>query len=207
MTIEELKRYDVILLVDMSGSMTTKDVAVEGSTEKKRRWDVIREQAGAWAREMEEVDSDGPTIGFFNDGFKLHKNVAADKVETIFKEYTPGSGTETHKPLEAVFNDYFANRDKGGKPILVYVITDGETDKEKLARVIVAATKKMNADEEIGVQFIQIGHDADATALLTFLDDNLVSKYGAKFDIVDTTHYDDAVKMPFLALCEKTLND
>ncbi len=52
-------------------------------------------------------------------------------------------------------------------------------------RVIVDATKKMDADEEIAVSFIQAGDDPGARAFLESLDNDLQGQ-GAKFDIVDT---------------------
>jgi uncharacterized protein with von Willebrand factor type A (vWA) domain len=200
MTEEQLKGYDIILLIDKSGSMGTEDMPNGQS-----RWDAAREQTETWARQAQKWDSDGISVGFYNNNFKIHENVTAQKVSDIFKEHTPGGSTDTDKPLEYVLNQYLTNRKK---PILVFVITDGgANDEKRVAKVIADATQKMNADEEIGIQFLQIGGDPAATKFLQFLDDELVSKYNAKYDIVDTNTFDVAQEMPFHELCSKTLSD
>jgi hypothetical protein len=199
MTPDQLKMYDIYILIDKSSSMSTADV------KNKSRWSAAQEQTEHWAREAQKWDADGISVGFFANKFQLYENVTPEKVTTIFKEHGPGGSTDTHEILDAVLTSYLKNRKK---PILVFVITDGDaTDRDAVAKVIAKATKEMKADEEIGIQFIQIGHDSSATKFLQFLDDELVSKYGAKFDIVDTNHMDDAANMTFEELCSKTLSD
>jgi hypothetical protein len=199
LTEEQLKTYDIILLIDKSSSMTTADV------KGRERWDAIKEQTAAWAREAHKWDQDGITVGFFNNKFSVHENVTPAKVDDIFKEHKPSNSTETHEVIEHVLNAYLNSRKK---PILVFVVTDGaSSDNKKLATVIAKATHKMTKDEEIGIQFVQIGQDPDAAAMLKFLDDELMAKFGAKFDIVDTTTFEEAIEMPFLELCSKTLTD
>lgn len=201
MTEEQLKTYDIYVLIDKSGSMGTPDMK-GGQT----RWKAAQEQTLAWAREAQNWDADGISVGFYNNKYKVHENVTPEKVADIFKEHNPAGSTDTHEVLEYVLNNYFDNGRK--KPVLIFVITDGGTSDEKqLARVIAKATQKMDRDEEIGIQFLQIGKDPEATKLLTFLDDNLVSEYKAKFDIVDTNNFEEAQDMPFAELCSKTLSD
>lgn len=200
MTNEQLKGYDIYLLIDKSGSMSTEDV------NGRSRWIAAEEQTLTWAREAQKWDADGISVGFYNNSFKIHENVTPDKVATVFKEHRPGGSTDTDKVLDHVLNNYFANGRK--KPILVFVITDGgANDQNAVARVIANATQKMNADEEIGIQFLQIGSDPSATKFLQFLDDELVSQFKAKYDIVDTNTFDVAQEMPFEELCSKTLSD
>jgi uncharacterized protein with von Willebrand factor type A (vWA) domain len=199
MTEEQLKMYDIYILIDKSGSMSTPDV------DGKERWDAAREQTETWARAAQKWDADGISVGFYNNSFKIHENVTAERVADIFKEHTPGGSTDTDKPLDHILNNYLTNRKK---PILVFVITDGgANDQSRVARVIADATKKMNDDSEIGIQFLQIGKDSAATKFLQFLDDELVAKYGAKFDVVDTNTFEVAQEMSFFDLCVKTLSD
>lgn len=199
MTEEQLKGYDIYLLIDKSGSMNTADV------KGRSRWTAAEEQTLEWAREAQKWDADGITVGFYANKFQLYQNVTPDRVATIFKEHRPGGSTDTHEILDAVLSGYLKNKTK---PILVFVITDGgANDPSAVAKVIAEATKKMEKDEEIGIQFLQIGQDNEATKFLQYLDDELVAKYGAKFDIVDTNTFDDAQEMSFLDLCSKTLSD
>lgn len=179
MTNEELKKYDFVLLLDKSGSMGTKDMP--GG---KSRWDAAKEATLALARKCAEFDTDGITVVPFAGSFKEYDGVTDEsKVAQIFKENEPNGSTDTAKVLKNTFDKYFASK---AKPIIVLVVTDGEpNDANAVKSVIIEATKKMERDEEIGVQFIQIGADPGATTFLKDLDDGLVAK-GAKFDIVDT---------------------
>jgi hypothetical protein len=71
-------------------------------------------------------------------------------------------------------------------PMTLLVITDGQPDdKASVAQTLIKATKRMSADEQLAISFVQVGDDPGATSFLTFLDDELVHM-GAKFDIVDT---------------------
>ncbi len=197
MTTEELAKYDIIILIDKSGSMSDDDGT------GKTRWDSAQEQTNAWAREAQKWDTDGITVGFFNNSFKLHENVTPQAVKDIFAEHKPGGSTDTDKVL-----DYVLNQRPAPKPILVFVITDGGAqDQANVAKVIAKKTNNMKVDEECGIQFLQIGKDPAATKFLQFLDDELVSKYGAKFDIVDTNTFEVAQEMEFSDLCGKTLAD
>jgi hypothetical protein len=58
--------------------------------------------------------------------------------------------------------------------------------------VIVAAAKRLDKHEfplnQLGIQFVQIGRDPEATQALAELDDDLAGTYGVR-DIVDTTPY------------------
>lgn len=58
--------------------------------------------------------------------------------------------------------------------------------------VIVAAARRLDAGHfpvsQVGIQFVQIGDDPEATAALQELDDELARTHGVR-DIVDTTPY------------------
>lgn len=180
---EELKNYDFVIMIDKSGSMGTVDL---GQT--KSRWVICQEGSEAIANKACEYDQDGATFIVFSSAYREYKNTTANTIQKIFSENEPDGGTNTADALKHVFDDYFTRRDsEGAKPMIIMVITDGKSnDDHKLATVIVDATKKMKEDAELGVSFVQIGNDAGAREMLKFLDDELQTKYGAKFDIVDT---------------------
>jgi Mg-chelatase subunit ChlD len=201
---ERLSKYDIEVLVDKSGSMAEKDGT--GRT----RWQRAEESTIALARECEKFDDDGITVGVFGDKLKVYENVKAggDVIANMFKENEPSGGTETAGALRARLDAYFERKKSGkAKPIIIAVVTDGiPNNPDAVANVIVEATKKMDADEEIGIQFLQIGNDAGATAFLKKLDDDLV-KQGAKFDIVDTKTQDEAGDMLLADLLIAALDD
>lgn len=192
----DLKR-DYTLIIDKSGSMGTADVG------GKSRWLVAREGTEALARKIQELDPDGMDLYTFANSFKRYENVTADKVAQIWNENEPNGGTNLHTVLEDAIKHHL----KKGQPATIVVVTDGEpNDKKAVAKVIVDATKKIKADEDLAISFIQIGGDAGATAFLKSLDDDLTGQ-GAAFDIVDATTQDEAENMTFSELLTKAITD
>jgi Mg-chelatase subunit ChlD len=187
---EALKGYDIIVAIDRSGSMGAK--LPNGNT----RWDGAKEATEALVRKASQFDSNGITVCIFGGKtVKNYENIAdADaKVTQIFTENEPASGTPTAEMLSDHLDRYFTAKAAGSnpKPILIAVVTDGQPDnKSAVAKVIKEATHKMEKDEEVGIVFLQIGDDGDATTFLTKLDDDLTAE-GAKFDIVDTKKLDE----------------
>lgn len=198
-----LENRDYTLIIDKSGSMSTKDQ--QGG---RSRWDVMQESTIALASKCEEFDPDGITVYTFSTRFRRYENVTANKVEQIFKENEPLGRTEMADVLQDAMQNYFQRQEMGqtkpnGETILV--VTDGQPDNRKaVITVIVDATQRMNKDEELAISFIQIGNDPEATAFLKLLDDELQT-VGAKFDIVDTITIQE-IEEESLSLKEVLLN-
>lgn len=196
---EELKGYDIVVLVDKSGSMGTKSTKMEGKT----RWQECAETAVSLARFFEPIDADGLTLITFNSSATVYDNQTADKLEALFKSEQPGGSTNLAAALDKAFEKKFAS----GKPTLVFVFTDGEPDSRTAAeKAIIDASNKIAVDEDLAIQFVQVGDDAGAAAFLQYLDDGLVAK-GAKFDIVNTLKREDAESLTVEELCYQALND
>lgn len=191
MTTEQLKKYDFIVLVDKSGSMSNTD-----TPNGKSRWEYAQENVLNIARECMKYDDNGITVGVFANKLKLYENVTdgAGQLEKIFQENQPGGSTDTAAALDHVIQEYLQSKAKdatNAKPIIVVTITDGEPDDEKaVIQVIVNATKKIATREEIGLEFIQVGKDQHARAFLKKLDDDM-GKEGATLDIVNAVTDED----------------
>ena len=83
------------------------------------------------------------------------------------------------------------------------IITEGEPDDRKaLMKLIIETSRSKDKEEELGISFIQVGTDPNATRFLKVLDDEMQSA-GAKFDICDTITMDD---MEDYSLSEVLLN-
>jgi uncharacterized protein with von Willebrand factor type A (vWA) domain len=196
-----LEKRDYTLIIDKSGSMSTKD-----QSGGKSRWAVMQESTFALASKCEELDPDGITVYVFSGKFRRYENVTASKVQQIFKENEPVGRTDLAAVLEDALNSYFQRKTSGqiqsnGETIVV--VTDGEPDDRKaVMRVIIEASRRMEKDEELAISFIQVGNDPDAKRFLKALDDDLHSA-GAKFDLVDTLTVDD---MENLTMTEVLLN-
>ncbi|NEO19181.1 MULTISPECIES: VWA domain-containing protein [unclassified Moorena] len=196
-----LEQRDYTLIIDKSGSMSIRDQLAG-----KSRWQMMQESTLALASKCEELDPDGITVYVFSGRFKRYDNVTADKVLQIFQENEPSGRTDLAGVLLDATNDYFKRKASGqtkenGETILV--VTDGEPDERKaVMKVIIEASRRIDVDEELGISFIQIGNDLQATKFLKILDDELQNA-GAKFDIVDTVTID---QMEDMTLTEVLIN-
>jgi len=100
-----LDKRDYTLIIDKSGSMSTKD-QIGG----KSRWSVMQESTFALANKCEELDPDGMTVYTFSGRFKRYENVTANKVQQIFQENEPSGRTDLAAVLEDALNDYFRRK-------------------------------------------------------------------------------------------------
>lgn len=183
-TVQNLMGRDYVVIIDKSGSMADTSDCPNG----KSRWEYAQESTFALAAKCEKLDPDGITLYVFSSSFKKYDNVTASKVNEVFAENSPCGGTNLAGVLKDALESYTSNK---VRPVTILVVTDGEPDDQKaVAKVIVDATKKIDADEEIGISFIQVGRNLGATAFLKKLDDDLQS-VGAKFDIVSTITMED----------------
>jgi hypothetical protein len=200
-----LENRDYTLIIDKSGSMSTKDKPGGVS-----RWQIMQESALALASKCEELDPDGITFYLFSGKFKRYDNVTAAKVGAIFQENDPSGRTDLAAVLGDALNNYLQRKAQGQTPAngeLILVVTDGEPDDRKaVVQVIIEATQKLDRDEELAISFIQVGTDAAATAFLKILDDDL-GRAGAKFDIVDTITMNDMEDLTLKEVLLSAVND
>lgn len=197
-TAEDLSKRDYVLIVDRSGSMSTPDV------NGKSRWNAAKESTYALANKCAQFDADGIDLYIFSGNFKKFANTTPDKVEQIFTENDPMGSTALHLPLKDALDNYFASK---AKPVTIVVVTDGEPDDEKaVAKVLIDASNKMEADEEVAVTFLQVGRDEGAKSFLKKLDDDLQGQ-GAKFDIVDTITFEDMENSTLTDVLLNAIND
>lgn len=200
-----LDNRDYTLIIDKSGSMSTKDKPGGAS-----RWQIMQESALALANKCEELDPDGITVYLFSGKFKRYDNVTSAQVSTIFQENDPSGRTDLAAVLTDALNNFFQRKSAGQVPAngeLILVVTDGEPDDRKaVMQVILDATKKLDRDEELAISFIQVGMDDAATKFLKILDDDL-GRAGAKFDIVDTITMNEMEDLTLKEVLLSAIND
>jgi hypothetical protein len=176
-----LSKYDVVIVLDKSGSMDERDCPGGMS-----RWDWCRDQMMSLTAQISSVFKTGITVALYSSDYDIFRNVDLGYVTRIFGENSPSGGTYTGKVMEAVFDDYFARRasNPNTRKLLVQVVTDGDpSDKGALIAAISRASQMINSPGEITVNFLQIGHEEAGARTLAKLDSNMASE-GAKFDIV-----------------------
>ena len=158
-------------------------------------WVAAHDAVMALVCKCEELDPDGITLYISSrqdssGSFNQYKKVTPDKLEQFFEANYPPDSLNLLDGLQAAFDDYFARKAAGQtRPNgeIIIVLIDGEPrDRMAIVKAIVSATHKMEHDHELGIGFAQIGNDLIARGFLTALDEDLRSKAGAKFDIVNT---------------------
>lgn len=180
-----LSQYDIVLIVDRSGSMAS-PVGAEDQQTSKWRW--CQEHISGFAREI------GPLLRgnqlkliTFNDKFETIPNCSPSLVESTFQARMPQGGTTMAPPLLNALEQ----RPSVGRPLLVVVLTDGiPQDPVAVENAIIEATKKMIVRDELKIRFLEIGAVYTGGPLLELLDDHLGEK-GAKFDVVDYAGFDE----------------
>ena len=118
-----LKEYDIILLIDDSGSMTTKNTLIDhrtGHTITTTRWEEAKDITMTLVDFALLLDDDGIDI-FFMNREPLFKVNTKEKVVNAFQTY-PSGGTPTVKTLKKIYDKYKNN----SKNNLLLIITDGE---------------------------------------------------------------------------------
>ncbi|GAB1523706.1 hypothetical protein RhiTH_006856 [Rhizoctonia solani] len=190
--IELLKEYDTVFLIDDSGSMA-------GGL-----WTQAGRALAGVATVASQYDDDGIDIYFLNSR-EFAQNVRHEsQVYQLFQRVQPRGSTPTGARLDILLRSYLTSIERaqeefdsqdpeitGIKPVNYIVITDGAPSDDPES-VIVAAAKRLDKGEfplsQVGIQFVQIGSDPEATQALEELDDDLAGKYDIR-DIVDTTPY------------------
>ncbi len=206
-----LREYDVALLIDNSHSMgyqyaqpeefleTVSDVSPATpitSGHASSRWEWCRAHTADLTKNSISVLNHGPRLTVFGDHSIMYKDVVDEaSVAKVFTKLKPHGGTYAARALNQELNGYFHNRKVNGanaKPLLIAMITDGSlSDLMSSRQALVNATKKMERSDEIAVVILKVGEDPKAPTTLDLLDNQLVSKYKAKYDIVEVKSFDE----------------
>lgn len=122
----ELEKYEIVLLCDDSGSMSTPvGGAVSGFGARKTRWDELREYCTLAVEISSCFDADGIDLYFLNrcGGAPFTHISSAEQVAAAFAA-PPSGGT----PLVAALNRIFSDKRAviAEKPLLLLLATDGE---------------------------------------------------------------------------------
>lgn len=217
----DYQKYDYVLVIDKSGSESTKDCPGGIS-----RWEQSKEWAKVIAQKCEMYDSDGIDLIVFDSDVKSYNGVTSAKVDEIFRKNSPGGSTNLAAALKLALQPYLNRRSEAKKgflglgkseanidltqyvkPRIIIVITDGQPDDyHAVEDVIIKATECIAGRHEVGITFVQVGSDGGARNFLKMLDDKLPSK-GAKFDIVDCKDYSEMSNCSIEDVFEGALTD
>jgi Mg-chelatase subunit ChlD len=192
--LEMLRTYDTVVIMDDSGSMLRDD-----------RWEQACEALSNLAQIAATYDRDGIDIHFLNHP-KSGMNVKdPNAVRQLFRHVQPRGLTPIANKLDVLVGDYVEKLEraarrkhqgdslalKGIKPVNFIVITDGAPTDEPEDSIVSLARRLDRGNfplAQVGIQFVQIGDDKEATEFLKELDDALSGTHGVR-DIVDTTPF------------------
>ncbi|KAG0150726.1 hypothetical protein CROQUDRAFT_57754 [Cronartium quercuum f. sp. fusiforme G11] len=182
-----LSRFDTVVLVDDSGSM-------------EMFWDETREALIGLVAKAVQFDADGIDLHFFNDiRASTYGCRTTQQVKDIFRQVEPRKSTPTANALKRVLDPYLQKlhqaKTNGSqvKPMNLIVLTDGAPDYgQDPEQMIVETGKFLDGGRyplsQLGISFIQIGNDEEASRHLASLDDDLRAKHRIR-DFVDCTPY------------------
>jgi hypothetical protein len=192
--LDTLRLYDTVIIMDDSGSMS-----------QGNRWEQACAALSGLADIASAYDKDGIDIHFLNHPKHATGMTDSGKVDRLFKGIHPQGLTPIAQKLDILVGDYIERLEKASrkknkgdplplqriKPVNFIVITDGAATDEPLDSIVALARRLDRGNYplgQVGLQFVQIGDDPNATAFLRQLDDELSNSYGVR-DIVDTTPY------------------
>jgi hypothetical protein len=191
-----ISKYDIVLVVDRSGSMNE---PVNGSSGLSK-WQWCEDNISQFTSQIKPyLTGDGIELVTFDTSYTIQKNCTPETVKEIFAKEKPSGATDLASPLKALFAQHFAGNLK--RPMLIAVLTDGMPNRGSVLNdVIIDATHRLHSAEEVRLVFMQVGNEFEGKALLQTLDDYLVHN-GATFDIVDSVAFGNMTKGLLEPLC------
>lgn len=195
MEVARLRGRHVTIIMDRSGSMKTEDCALpmtfgNFSPRSLSRWDWCLNQTVDLARQTAQVLPQGLSLVFFSGSDSVYHNVRAEMIPALFQQNSPDGGTNLVGALKHQLDDYFRAQSMGNtQPLVVAIVTDGDPDNPRaLKDLIINASQRMTAPDQISIAFLQVGNDSKGGNLLEELDNELTMR-GASYDIVTVSHF------------------
>jgi len=157
-------------------------------------WTDARDALASVAELSRQSGGDGLDIYCLNSDERQRDLQGESGICQFFNNLIPEGQTPTGARLREVLDIYAPRVEDPAlhhKPISILVITDGvPTDDPE--SVIIEFARRLDSRNvplrQLGIQFVQIGDDPDATEALRELDDKLGPTHGIR-DIVDTTPF------------------
>lgn len=177
---QALLDYQLVLLVDRSASMRTKDCPGDIS-----RWQWCRDNTQKLLNQSLAATANNLSIIAFDSSYKTHERNNQDILGQIFRDELPDGETLMAPALNEAFRLVYRQL-QSGKPAMVVVISDGRpTDFDQVKRRLIDQSNTLSKPELLQVMFFQIGAGENS---LNELDTGLVAQ-GAKADLVSVTPF------------------
>ncbi len=183
--IRALKDYDIVVLVDHSGSMTARITGDHVSETSK--WEWIQSQVKTTTNEFSKTFKKGIKLVMFADDYRIYDNCMPTDIPSIFLGAHAYGGNVVIPPLRAVLTQKI----NSGRPTIICIITDGEKlcDYTELRRCIHNAIKATPGKYDLSINFLIVNSGTFDTELQNLKSDLL--KEGATLDIVNLRSFDE----------------
>lgn len=199
-----LTSRDIVLVIDKSGSMETRDCPTNssmpwqlrlplsiisgGGVNRATRWEWCAQQSMDLAQQTAQLSPGGLTIVLFADYARVFERVNPRSIPLIFSNNTPGGGTNMASAVKGQLSDYMRRKSHGRtKPLVMAVISDGAASNPGAVRdAIEAAANRIDNPREIAITFLQVGNDRKGSGDIQRMDHQLSN---ARFDIVHSRSF------------------
>lgn len=197
-----LGKYELVVLIDSSGSMSKADCplasaqepanlpqTVPNSNELLSRWKWSEKELKKLEKDLGE-HTEPLTVLTFNAASKLHNAANLKNLKSVFEETKPGGQTDTTAAVRKQLEAYMTRANSpAAKPLYLVVISDCAPDNpSSLTSTVIDASKKIGTKSESHIAFLQIGNDDRGEKFLQRLTRD-VRKHNGNEEFVSTMSY------------------
>jgi hypothetical protein len=201
-TIAKLNSYDLVLLLDSSGSMNDKDCPAQANNENFRlskehnsndcltRWQWCAQELSDFDKQAKGVLSEPLRVASFAKKTHDYSGLTFSTVSQVFYFTSPKGNTDTTAAMKAELADYLEKKTKGEhqKPLLLAVISDCCPDNKISVKETLKKLSQTTNPKEICVVFLQIGNDKNGNRFLEQLNEE-VSKGRIRADLLRSVSF------------------
>lgn len=173
--IKALGEYDVVLILDCSGSMSGRI----GANINTSKWTWAQNQMISMSSQMENSLKKGIALMPFTDKYQLYQPCFGSEVQNIFVQRKPEGGTNLFPPLEDALSRAMLTK----RPMVITILTDGGFGfKQEIKDLIIAAANGSAGPYDLRINLLLLD-DKPIPADIAALD--RLTNAGAKYDIVE----------------------
>ncbi len=148
-----LKNSDVYIILDHSGSMSSRDCP-SNSGAAQSRIDWATEELQGFAQSLEKSLPHGFTFIPFTTSPQMYSIRSARDFVGLLKNIKSAGGTSLEPALIAAFRLHYQHRNQ---PMLIAIVTDGQIDVADVAKTIAEGTRRFPLPNGLFITFAQIG--------------------------------------------------
>lgn len=173
--IKALGEYDMVLILDCSGSMSQRI----GANINMSKWTWAQNQMTSMSSQMENSLKKGIALMPFTDKYQLYQPCFGSEVQNIFVQRKPDGGTNLFPPLEDALTRFLLTK----RPMVITILTDGGFGfRREIKDLIIAAANGSAGPYDLRVNLLLLD-DKPIPPDIAALD--RLTTAGAKYDIVE----------------------